>query len=1268
MSPELLGGRFRTEREVGRGGSGVVYFAHDTITEAPVALKVVLGSFGAEGAEEVRFTREGNLLRALSHPNIVRVMGSGTLASGEPYIAMEWLEGEDVAQRLKRGGLSERESLRIIADIADALHAAHGSGVVHRDVKPSNIFLTQEGVAKLVDFGVASAEDVRITKTGAIIGTPAYMAPEQARGERYVDARADTYALGATLFEMLAGRPPHVGPTPIAILARLVTTPAPKLSELRSGVYEPLDVLLTQMLSVDPEDRPTSMAEVRDRLREMAPHITSGSTTQLEPSPVSEQPSGPIANVGGQRVVTSVLATRVPKGPSRQRLVAYLRSRGAEATELGGDAMVAHLGVKKSVGAEAALAVSLAVRLAEAGASVGVATGRSRIDRQGPQGDVVDRAAALSRDANKGQVLTDMVTAEFLRGKFETQQRSDGAVAIGAEFEVQHEMAYGGAPFVGREPELMQLSQSFEHAMEDKVPTIATLTARSGMGKTRLTREFMARIHAHASAPRVLVLRSEAFAKGSPFAGAAQCVRTVLDLDRTQTAEEVEQALLERGAQSGSPLAIRALAKLVVGEPLGAELVGVRDALWLTLTELVLTAVRTRPYVFVVEDAQWADADSLGWLEHMLGRATGSALFVLLTMRPEFWREHAGRFEGRDHLRIELRPLAQKHVRLLALSLLGGRATGESGSALLESITAQASGSPLFAEELARLSVQGKDATSAATIEAAIQVQLDSLDESARATAARLSVFGGVGWDLGVQALGSEQPAVDLRALALADMVVEQDAPRFKKTREWAFRHALMREVAYASLGEEQLRDLHGKAGRFLREQGEDDLAVARHFELAHEPNEAAVHFERGARRALLAHSLSQAVSLAERALAASTSPPVAFARALLLDEALSRLDPRSSDRASAIEELELSAYDAITAAQAQGARARYRDACGGGDEIRVALEEAMQEARAHDLTDEWGRCGAALAARLGFAGDLDRANAVANMLLSATGIGAETIVEAWQTLAVVHQARGEVVRALDARKAAADAALKAQLLTRQATLMANVGFALTMLGAQAEARAMIEQGVELAERLGATGVVRHCKMVLLCWNSTFGIDPAHEKALRPLRELADGAADGNWVAHDRSTLGILFYRAVELRRENDERATRLLRLTTQGYRTTNMLDLVPVSLGHSAAAELARGNVERSLELAREARGLLLGGSPSLLNEAPVFLALLHAASRAGFSEEARESVRCALPLIERRAKPLVGTPYLETFLALPDNATLLSHAAAQGLAFTVG
>ena len=1082
----------------------------------------------------------------------------------------------------------------------------------------------------------------------------------------------------------------------MAILARLVTTPAPRLTEIFPDAPHALDDLLSHMLSTHPEDRPSGAAEVATRLRaisiELANAPLTSRTAALDSgsSPSMGSMILSSARPGGSRLVTSILATAVPKGPARSRLIAHLRARGAEATELGGDAIVAHLGVKKALGDEASHALDLGLRLAKAGCRVGVATGRTRIDRARPTGEVVDRAAALSRDAQKGQVFADTTTSELARGRFEMQVRADGTCVVGAKATAKKEVA-GGSPFVGREADLSQIVSAYERSEEDKTPIIVTISGPPGIGKTRLRREAVSRIGSHPSAPRVALVRAESFAKSHALGIMADVARGIAGVTKGARLEDVmaaTDALLSKIDVVG-PSTRELVARLVANEPLpeSVDARAARDALWIALTDLAMRVSTETPLVIAVEDAQWADLESLAWLDHLLGRATGHSVFVLATTRPTLWRDDPARFSGRDHVRIELRPLARRTVRAIAKAILGDKAQTAEGDALVESIATQAGGSPLFAEELARLAHQGRDAASAPTIEAAIQVSLDALDEDVREASTKLSVFGMQVWDSGLTSLGVRNAGEVMRALTSAEVIVEQAGSRFKDTREWAFKHALTREVAYASLGDDQLKELHAQAGQWLARMGEDDAIVARHLELGGEAVLAANYLEKAARRALAANALGEAVRLAEKSLAFAEDKPTQFARAQVLDEAWNRLDARAGERDTAVRSMQDSIHDEASEVRALGARVRYEDACGGGPDTSAGLEDVIRRAQAAGLFDEEARSAAALASRLAFAGELDKAAAVADSLLDLSrkhGIPGAA-VDAWQTLAVVRQARGDVGAALDARRSAAHAAAEAGLKTREATLTINVGFALTTMGAKGEARTAIEGGIALAQAVGSPGTVRHGQMNLLCWVATFGPDAALDSRLSDPRAIADNAVSGAWVPHDRATLGVLYYRGAELLRSDPkggptgprqgadpslrgsspaEQARTLLKTAAGGYRATKMLDVVPVALGLWAEAERRCGGPERAVEIATEAAALLEHGSPSLLNEAPIYLALHDACVDLGMHAEAKDAIKRGLPRLVTRVHGLSGTPFAKGFLRdLAPNAGLLAAAESYGL-----
>lgn len=253
---DVLDERFVIDRLAGAGGMGEVYRALDRHSGQFVAVKVLRG----DGAGDVaRFEREARLLRAIDDPRVVRHIAQGTAPSGDPFLVMEWLDGEDLSRRVRRGRLGLGESIRLCADIADALGVLHDRGIVHRDLKPSNVFLAGGPVpiVKLLDFGIAWARtSTRVTATGTILGTLGYMAPELANGTEEGDERADIFALGCVFFECLTGEQAYVGTNPMSILSKLLFEEPPRLKGRMEVVPDELDVLVGQLMSKHRDERP----------------------------------------------------------------------------------------------------------------------------------------------------------------------------------------------------------------------------------------------------------------------------------------------------------------------------------------------------------------------------------------------------------------------------------------------------------------------------------------------------------------------------------------------------------------------------------------------------------------------------------------------------------------------------------------------------------------------------------------------------------------------------------------------------------------------------------------------------------------------------------------------------------------------------------------------------------------------------------------------------------------------------------------------------
>jgi len=290
-------GAYKVKRLLGEGGMGEVYLCSDATLDRDVAVKALLSQLAQDPEMSERFLREARAMAKVVSPHVVTIFHVVHEEGSPPHIVMELLDGEDVSQRLARGNIPWPEAIDIIVDSVKGLRAAYKVGLVHRDVKPANLFLTPDGT-KLTDFGLARPMDgsADLTAAGIIVGTPHYLAPELARGGGGTVA-SDIYALGATLFRMLTGRPPFDEEAPLAVITRHITDPVPSFNDME-GVSGPvaLDELIQKMMAKKPEDRPATYDELEQALLaikngETLPTAVPSSAEASVTAPISDDPT-----------------------------------------------------------------------------------------------------------------------------------------------------------------------------------------------------------------------------------------------------------------------------------------------------------------------------------------------------------------------------------------------------------------------------------------------------------------------------------------------------------------------------------------------------------------------------------------------------------------------------------------------------------------------------------------------------------------------------------------------------------------------------------------------------------------------------------------------------------------------------------------------------------------------------------------------------------------------------------------------------------------
>ena len=875
MNDAVVGGRFLVRERAGEGAFSIVDRAEERGSGRSVALKR-LRSADPNAAERLR--REARLLAELEHPHLVRHVAHGE-DEGQPWLALEWLDGEDLASRQQRAPLRPAEALRAARQALGALAALHDAGVVHRDVKPGNFVVHGEGDAlrlTLLDLGVARSFDEDEGQDLVRVGTPAYMAPEQAAGDLRSGPGADVYAVAVWLFEALTGERPHGDEEDeVALLTRIVAEPPRQLLALRPELPEALGALLDAALRKSPNARP-SARRLADGLAELdlgelpAPELKDRASHPTSEERPSNRP------LRRARVITALFVEGAPAG----EVDALAGAHGGEPTPSVPPALV--FGARRSRGDESLRAARAALALRERmpDARVALVRGRSWTDEK--LEGLRDRAPAMLARATDGPRV-DPATARPLGARFvlEADPAEAGEHVLRAErthaTAAEPRLLGKETPFVDRERELARLLDEVEGVSEARRASASVVLGEAGIGKSRLRFELLQHLEASHVPPRVLFLRGDPMLAGVPLGALAQALRLRVGFTPEQD-DAARRAAFDGFVRAhGVEAHAEALGELVgVGgeasallRSLRSDAAGMAAALRDAALAVLSRWVEDRPLLVVVDDLQWLDGRTVD----VLGVALERLPFALVAFgRPSARERFPAIWDARRPARFELKPLGDEAATRLVRHVMD-----EAPDALVASIVERAQGNPLFIEELVRAAAQGDAAELPLAIHAAFQVRIDALPAPARRTLLAASVAGRVLWSDALSALlADERVDVEqsLEALLQSETLLERPRSRFAGTRELVFRHALLRDAAYAMLPDEERAALHGALAGWLKARGRADAAeLAHHLEEAGDTHGATLAYMRASARSLREGAAGLAREQAERGLRWAEGP-----------------------------------------------------------------------------------------------------------------------------------------------------------------------------------------------------------------------------------------------------------------------------------------------------------------------------------------------------------------------------------------------------------
>lgn len=905
---KIIAERWRIQYLADRGGMGMVFKALDLETQREVALKVLPIGMLSERAS-ARFLRECQTLSALSHPNIVSYVAHGEVTPGQPYLAMEWLEGESLAHRLARQPLTLEETLTLLHPVAQALSAAHARGIVHRDLKPSNIFLRDGKLdaATLIDFGIAHGvlgrAAYRLTNPGALLGSPDYLSPEQARGLQDISPSADIFSLGCVVYQCLAGHTPFAGGHTAALLTKILFEEPTSLQQF-VAIPDHLDALVLRMLRKDPLQRPQNAADLLAELSQQP---------QLQVVRATEDSAAPeCLTTDEQRLVSVVLAvTSAPMSDTTERkhdvAIAEVRESlagfGISSDALADGTLLATVVQESSSSApeqaETAARCALLVKRSLPDSVVSLATGRTEIAQQPRTGETASRAwrignAAIRKQSVLDGVLCDENTAMLIETRFQLAKQADDCFLLVGERqqETAAEPRIGTQlSFRGRDMELASLDVSLSASIEGPQARAVLVTAPPGIGKSRLQREFVKRVQNRCEDVCILQGRADFVSAGSIYAPLSRALRRLCGLTSEHLVSE-QRALLVKRLGQHLPNDSRDRILEFLGEICSIQLVedpspklrAARSDPKIMSTQVCQAWVdflwaetEQHPILLVLEDLHWGDALSVTLVDSALRDLADRPLLVLGLARPEVEESFPKLWSERGLHHIRLSPLSRRVCELLAKEALGSSVS----EVLIKRAAALSGGNPLCLEESIRAVAEGHGDEPSNAVLAMLQARLLRLSANTRRVLRAASLFGEQFSADGVcHLLGVSQPSPiidqEIRKLIQAELIEPAASESQGRGAEYQFRHALMRDAAYSLLTVDDRTVGHRLVGRYLESHGEQNpLLLAEHFQRGNVPAAAALYLLRAAERALLVSDFEQALRLSEQGVKCDPNPDI---------------------------------------------------------------------------------------------------------------------------------------------------------------------------------------------------------------------------------------------------------------------------------------------------------------------------------------------------------------------------------------------------------